>query len=72
MRDSASKGRVQKIRTVKDKLVKDMKSEGLSEAELLFMVAMIRTVKVGRSNSTGPNTRAIQQMLDKNVQVYLV
>lgn len=50
-----------------------LKDSGLTEAEVLYaLVAVLRTVKVGQCILSGPDTRMLIEILEKDVQVYLV
>lgn len=55
--------------TVKDYLVE----LELDEAEVLYaLVATLRTIKVGQCVLTGPDTRMLIEIFEKDIQVYLV
>ncbi len=50
-----------------------LRYNNLGEAEMLYaIVAALRTVKVGQAILTGPDTRMLTEIMEKDVQVHLV
>ena len=70
---SANEGGLQMIQEVTETLKDALDDERLSTAEQIFtLVAMLRTVKVGKCVKMGPDTSLIQDSLDNDIRVWLV